>query len=177
VTPPRVAAAAAGLVTALLLQAAVVAPVAATAPVSLPAVFVAAVALTEGPGTGMAVGFATGLLADLGSEHAAGVLALAWLALGTCCGLLRDQRARGRRDVAVAALLATAAGVAVAALLALLPLGDAQSGAPPRLLHVGIVALLVHLALAALVVPLVRLLARNARLRRPAPVLVLGGER
>ena len=44
----------------------------------------------------MSVGFSAGLLADLGSHHPAGVLALAWLLLGLGCGLLADRAPPGR---------------------------------------------------------------------------------
>jgi hypothetical protein len=75
----RVAAALAALLTALLLQATLIGPVTMPLPVSLPALLVAAIALVDGPGAGLAFGFAIGLIADLGSEHPAGVLALCWL--------------------------------------------------------------------------------------------------
>ncbi len=61
-------------------------------PVSLVAVLVGAVALVDGPGAGMALGFSAGLLADLGSRHPAGVLALAWLAVGLSCGAFAAPR-------------------------------------------------------------------------------------
>ena len=69
VTRARVAAAFAALLTALLLQATLVGPLTLPLPVSLPALLVAAIALVDGPGAGLAFGFATGLIADLGSEH------------------------------------------------------------------------------------------------------------
>jgi hypothetical protein len=71
----------AALLTALLLQATLVGPLAMSVPVSLPAVLVAAVALVDGPATGMSFGFTVGLFADLGSSHPAGVLALSGVKL------------------------------------------------------------------------------------------------
>jgi rod shape-determining protein MreD len=111
----RFVAALAAALTALLLQAVLVAPVTAPWPVSLPAVLVAAVALIDGPATGMSFGFAVGLLADLGSNHPAGVLALCWLGVGLLCGTLADRR--GLRRDAVTAGVVCAAGSFVATLV------------------------------------------------------------
>jgi rod shape-determining protein MreD len=110
----RLVAALAAALTALLLQAVLVAPVTAPWPLSLPAVLVAAVALIDGPATGMSFGFAVGLLADLGSNHPAGVLALCWLGVGLLCGMLADRR--GLRRDALTAGLVCAAGSFVATL-------------------------------------------------------------
>jgi len=110
-----VTAALTGMVTALLIQAGVVAPVTAPWPVSLPLVLVAAVALVDGPGAGMSLGFAVGLVADLGSPHPAGVLALCWLGVGLVCGMVADRRSL-RRD-ALAAGSVCAVGSALATLL------------------------------------------------------------
>jgi cell shape-determining protein MreD len=111
-TPLRATAAAAAILTALLLQGALVAPVFAPLVVSLPAVMIAAVALHDGASTGMCFGFATGLLADLGSAHPAGLLALAWLGVGIGCGLAADPR---RGGFARALLSGAACGAATAA--------------------------------------------------------------
>lgn len=111
----RVLAAVAALVTALLLQAALIAPLTMAVPVSLPAVLVAAVALVGGPSAGMSFGFTAGLVADLGSSHPAGVLALSWLGLGVVCGLAADRRTV-RGDAAVAVLFCALAS-AIATLL------------------------------------------------------------
>jgi cell shape-determining protein MreD len=94
-TPLRATAAAAAILTALLLQGALVGPIFAPLAVSLPAVMIAAVALHDGASAGMCLGFATGLLADLGSAHPAGLLALAWLGVGLCCGRAADPRRGG----------------------------------------------------------------------------------
>src|ERR1700709_2482824 len=96
-TRGRVAVAAAGIVTALLLQAAVVGPVVSPYAVSLPLVLVAAVGLVDGPATGLGFGFAAGLVADLGSAHPAGVFALVWMGVGLLCGLVADRQSL-RRD-------------------------------------------------------------------------------
>ena len=158
----RVAAAMAAVVTALLLQATVVAPAAITAQLSLPAVLVAAVALESGAGTGMSLGFAAGLIADLGSAHAAGLLAVCWMGVGICCGLLADERRRIVPEVLLAALAAVAAGALTT--LALTVVGEpggtvlaAASGVLPSLAG--------NLVLAALVVPLTRRLLGSEALR------------
>jgi cell shape-determining protein MreD len=173
VTRARIAAALAALLTALLLQATLVGPVTMSLPVSLPAVLVAAIALVDGPGAGLAFGFAIGLIADLGSEHPAGVLALCWLGVGLACGLCSSPHTRVVRDIAVAGVVCGAAGVVATLLLALV-------NAVPTTLDVavrsGIVATFVDLGLALLVVPLVRLFLHSDTLRAPRPVLVLSGD-
>ncbi|HET6876831.1 MAG TPA: hypothetical protein VFH38_04830 [Jatrophihabitans sp.] len=173
-TPARAAAAAAGIGTALLLQATLVAPVFGTVPVSLPAVVVAAVALVDGPAVGIAFGFAAGLVADLGSDHPAGILALCWLAVGLVAGTFAERR-NLRRDAAAVAVICTAAAVAATALLALVhgaTIGSAIRGALPCLLG--------DLLLAFGIVPLVRRMLRSDRLRPPRPVglpVAAGGHR
>ena len=52
-TPTRLGAAAAAVLTCMLLQATIVAPLTAPFPVCLTAVLIGAVGLTDGPGTGM----------------------------------------------------------------------------------------------------------------------------
>ena len=101
-TRARVAAALAAILTALLLQATVIAPATVPWPVSLPAVLVAAVALVDGPATGMSFGFAAGLIADLGSHHPAGVLALCWLGVGPAVRDAGRPAAALRRDALIA---------------------------------------------------------------------------
>lgn len=173
-TPARVAAAGAALVSALLLQATVVGPVSVPLPVSLPAVVVAAVALTDGPGTGLAFGFTSGLVADLGTQHPAGILALTWMVLGAGCGLGADPRATVRRDAAVSAVLVTLTALFGGVLLAVLGADGVQLH--ELLTHAG-PALLGDAILALGIVPLVRCLLRSELLRRPAPVLLLGSDR
>ena len=117
-THARVTVALAALLTALLLQATLVAPLTMSVPVSLPAVLVAAVALVDGPATGMSFGFTIGLVADLGSTHPAGVLALCWLGLGVVCGLAADRRSV-RADAAVAGGFCALAALSATVLLAI----------------------------------------------------------
>ncbi|HEU5266743.1 MAG TPA: rod shape-determining protein MreD [Jatrophihabitans sp.] len=166
-TASRVAAAAAAIVTALLLQATVVGPAAYPWPASLPAVLVAAVAFAGGPATGMSFGFAAGLLADLGSHHPAGVLALCWLAVGLVCGRFADQRSV-RRDAVLAAVVCAAQSAVTVMLLSIVHgyLGVEVGTAAVRHL---LPTALIDGALALVVVPLVRAALRTASLR-PARV-------
>ncbi|HEY3632021.1 MAG TPA: rod shape-determining protein MreD [Jatrophihabitantaceae bacterium] len=161
-TPTRVAAATAAVLTALLLQATVVGPAAMTAQLSLPAVFVAAVALESGAGTGITLGFAAGLVADLGSSHAAGLLALCWLGLGLGCGLLADTYRGVLPQIVMAALASTAA-------IAVTTLGLTAVGEPGGTLLATVRGLLPSLlgefVLAALVVPLTRRFLRSNALQ------------
>jgi rod shape-determining protein MreD len=164
-TAARLAAALAAMLTALLLQATLVGPVTMSAQLSLPAVLVAAVALQSGAGTGMSLGFATGLVADLGSAHPAGVLAACWLAVGVLCGLIV---ATGRPFLAQVVLIGVACGVAgsVATLLltALGSSGATVDAAARALLP----SVLGDVALALVVVPAVRWFLRSGALRAPS---------
>ncbi len=173
-TRARVVAAIAALLTALVLQAALVGPLADTIPVCLPAVLVAAIAVVDGPGAGLAFGFAAGLITDLGSEHPAGVLALSWLAVGLVCGRLNAPNARVRHDVVVVALVCGLASVASTSLLAAI---GADGAAAADAVRYAIPATLFDGLLALAVVPLARVLLRTDRLRAPRPVLVLGDSR
>ena len=170
-THARVAAALAALLTAMLAQGTLVAPLTMPVPVSLAAVLVAAVALADGPAAGMSFGFTAGLVADLGSSHPAGVLALSWLGLGLICGLARDRRTV-RADAAVAAVFCALASVFATLLLAVVHAGGASAwlavrGAVPAGLGDALLALAV--------VPLVRGFLRTDALRaRTAPVAELG---
>lgn len=153
-TRGRIAAAIAAVITALLLQASVVAPVAFPATVSLPAVLVAVVALTEGPGPGIALGFSAGLLADLCSRHPVGVLALCWMALGVLCGSCAGAGSR-RREVIIAALATTA--LTICAQLLLIVVG-ADGATGHALLHGLAPTLFGDAILAGALVPLLRAL-------------------
>lgn len=157
-TPARLAAAATAIVVALLLQATVVAPAVITAQLSLPAVLVAAVALESGPGTGMTLGFVTGLMADLGSAHAAGLLALCWLGMGIGCGLVAGPHRHAAGQAVLAAVAATLAG-------AIATLGLTVVGEPGGTALDAVQALLPSLAgnavLAAIVMPLARRVLRT----------------
>lgn len=164
----RLVGAGAGVLTALLVQVAVVAPLAVPVPVSLPAVLVAAVALEAGPGAGMSMGFCAGLLADLTGDHPAGVLALGWLVLGVGSGVLADDRRWAGRVLIVAvatAAVATVTGVALAALGADGSSVDAAvRAAPATLLGDGLLALVV----VPLIGPFFRSSLRRTAVMRPA---------
>ena len=162
-TPARLAAAATAILVALLLQATLVAPAVLTAQLSLPAVLVAAVALEAGPGAGISLGFVTGLVADLGSAHVAGLLTLCWLGLGIGCGLLAAPHRHAAGQAVLAALAATLAGaLATLGLTVVDEPGGTALGAVRGLLP----TLAGNLLLAALVVPLTRRLLRADVLRR-----------
>jgi rod shape-determining protein MreD len=165
----------AGILTALLLQATLIAPVTAPYPVSLPAVLVAAVALMDGPATGMSFGFAAGLTADLGSRHPAGVLALVWLGVGLVCGLVADRRSVWRDALTAGVVCGPAA--AVAGLLLQL----VRSGGSVRDTLVYLVPSTGgDIVLALLVVAVVRRMLDADSLRAPQPVyteLAVGSRR
>ena len=164
----------AALLTALVLQATLVGPLADAIPASLPALLVAAIAVVDGPGAGLAFGFAAGLITDLGSEHPAGVLALCWLAVGLVCGRLNAPNARIRHDVLVATLVCGLASVASTLLLATI---GADGATATDAVRYAIPATVIDGLLALVVVPLVRLFLHTDRLRAPRPVLVLGDAR
>ncbi|MCU1689754.1 MAG: Rod shape-determining protein MreD [Jatrophihabitantaceae bacterium] len=158
----RVCAAIAVALTALLLQMTLVGPLAPWAPASLPAVVVAAVAITAGPGAGMSMGFSLGLLADLGSAHPVGVLALTWLGLGALVGRYADPRRARTSTITLAAIGAALAGIAGEVLLALVQSDAIRIPSLPRHL---IIALVLDAALLVLVLPAARSIL--GRLRAP----------
>lgn len=164
-TRARVAVAAAGIVTALLLQAALVGPVVAPYAVSLPLVLVAAVGLVDGPATGLGFGFAAGLVADLGSAHPAGVFALVWMGVGLLCGLVADRQSL-RRDAVTAGVLSGLGSSVATLVLALVTSGadvlDAVRGLVPSAIG--------DVVLAFVVVALVRRMLHADALRKPAAV-------
>jgi rod shape-determining protein MreD len=164
-TRARVAAAAAGTLTALLLQATLVAPVTMPVPVSLPAVLVAAVALVDGPAAGMSFGFAVGLMADLGSQHPAGVLALCWMVVGLLCGTVADRRSL-RRDAVTAGVVC---GLASGAATLLLALVRSRASAADAITYT-VPAMIMDALLALAVVAVVRRMLRADSLRAPHPV-------
>jgi cell shape-determining protein MreD len=159
----RSIAASAALLTALLLQATLVGPVVMSVPVSVPAVLVAAVALVNGPATGISFGFTVGLVADLGSSHPAGVLALSWLGLGLLCGLAADRRTV-LGDASVAAAFCMAAGVFATVLLTVVHAGGATAWLAIR---TAVPAGIGDALLALAIVPIVRTALRTERLRAP----------
>lgn len=156
----------AAILTALLLQATLVAPVFAPFAVSLPAVLVAAVALVDGPAAGMSFGFAAGLVADLGSRHPAGVLALCWLGVGLVCGMSADRRSL-RRDAFTVGVVCGFASSAATLLLALVRSGATVADAVRDLIPAGVIDALLALVL----VGLVRRMLHADSLRAPHPVL------
>ena len=85
----------------------------------------------------MSLGFAAGLVADLGSAHPAGVLALCWLGVGLVCGTVADRRSVWR-DALSAGLVCGAAAVAATLLLALVHSGPTVSDAVRYALPAGL---------------------------------------
>ena len=171
-TRSRIAAALAGILTVLLLQATLVAPVCTPFAVSLPAVLVAAVALVDGPATGISFGFAAGLMADLGSRHPAGVLALCWLGVGLVCGAISNRRSV-RRDALTVGIVCGLAGSAATLLLTLMHRGGTFWTAARDLLPTTVISAVLALG----VVALVRRMLHSDTLRAPHAVhteLVLG---
>jgi rod shape-determining protein MreD len=171
----RLVAALTAMLTALLLQAAIVAPVTSPWPVSLPVVLVAAVGLVDGPAAGMTFGFTIGLLADLGSSHPAGVLALCWLAVGLVCGMVADRRSL-RRDAITAGLVCAFGTAAATIVLAITHSGTAALDAVRYLVPTAIADALLAFAVLALV----RRMLHTDSLRAPHPVyteLVVAGRR
>ena len=171
----RVAAAIASMLTALLLQATLITPLTLPAMASLPAVLVAAVALADGPAAGMSFGFALGLVADLGSRHPAGALALCWLGLGLAAGSVSARRSV-RTDAAMAAVLCTLAALASSVLLIAMNADGITFAETMRtLVSTG----LVDAVLALPVVALVRVALRNDALAPAHPVhdLVMASRR
>ncbi len=92
------------ILTALLLQATVVGPLTIAVPVSCVLVVVLSVAVLAGPGTGIALGFGAGLLADLASAtasgHLVGTLAMIWLIGGLVAGRAGGMVTPGTSDMA-----------------------------------------------------------------------------
>lgn len=166
-TPTRAAAAVAALITALLLQATIVGPLSLPSSATLPGLLVAVVAVRSGPATGMTFGFVTGLVADLASNHPAGVLALTWTLLGVVAGLVgtvpgHETRRRAAGAAAVTTTLATVvAGVLLTA--------AGQAGQGTQALRWSPATLLVELLLAFFLVPVVSAFLR-ARALRPRQV-------
>jgi rod shape-determining protein MreD len=161
-TPLRVTAAAAAILTALLLQGALIGPVFAPLAVSLPAVMIAAVALHDGASTGLCLGFAAGLIADLGSAHPAGLFALAWMGVGLCCGRAADPR-RGTLSRALLSGAACGAATAVTSLVMMLVQLPRTGVGGSWVVQVGGAAAL-DAALALAVVPLVAAFLDSAAL-------------
>jgi cell shape-determining protein MreD len=162
----RLFAAATAALTALLLQAALVAPVTQPIPVSLPAVLVCAVALVDGAGAGLAFGFVVGLLADLGSAHPAGVLALCWMGAGLACGTVSIWHSVPR----AALLTGVVCGGSAVAASAMLALARSSGASLTGALADALPAALGDAILALVLIPVVRRFLRSESLRAPHPV-------
>lgn len=170
----RVAAACAALITALLLQATLISPIAPTLQISLPAVLVAAVALIEGPGAAIAFGFSAGLVADLASTHPAGVLALAWMTGGVVLGAAGRQLARPlrRHRTVVLDALCVGAGCGLAAIVStLLLLVLRADGVRAYDLLLTLPSATFDTVIALAVVPVVRFFLASPALRVPRPTV------
>jgi hypothetical protein len=169
VSASRLGAAVAVAITAMLLQGALIGPLTAPWPVSLPAVVVASTALRAGPATGMVFGVGLGLIADLAGEHRIGALALAWLLLGIAAGSLGElvcavgptHRLRWLKRALAVGWLCGAATLLAQALGSTLDARAALAGLPAAAIDAG---------LAVLVLPLVTRALRSPALR-PAPAL------
>jgi cell shape-determining protein MreD len=165
-----VCAVAAGL-TALLLQATVVGPVTFPVAVSLPALLVIILGICAGPGIGLGFGFALGLLADLGSGHPAGVLALAWMGAGAVGGivggLVIERGCRARGIAASAALLATLASLVSGLALVIL---DSHAASLSSVFRDLVPTFLLDAIGGLIVVPLVRAVLQAQRIAAPRPV-------
>lgn len=166
----RAALAAAAILTTLLLQASFIGPLTFPTPVSLPTLMVVVVGIYAGPGIGMSIGFATGLLADLGSDHPAGVQALCWLAAGLLAGKfggLATERGYGVRGVAaLAAGISALTGTVVASLLAVL---GSHAATVWLALRDTVPIALVDALLGLLVVPAVRRMLAAQGIQAPRP--------
>lgn len=156
----------AAIATVSLVQAELVAPVALSLPISLPAVLVAAVGLVDGAAAGMAFGFTAGLIADLGSAHPAGVLALVWTCLGVVCGMASTGRSR-REDVMTAATGAAVAGAAASLILAVTHSSGAGLWSAVRMFAP---CWLVAAVFACVMLPITRWALTNPALRARHPV-------
>lgn len=157
----RTVAALAAILTVSIVQASLVSPLAMSVPISLPAVLVASVALVDGAAAGMAFGFTAGLIADLGSAHPAGVLALVWTCLGVICGMASTGRSI-REDVLTAATGAALAGASATLVLAMVHSGGATAWSAVRTFAP---CWLVAAAIATVLVPVVRAALVNPALR------------
>ncbi len=167
-TPLRLLLGAVAVVTALVLQTALVArlPLPGSPP-DVVLLVVVAFALAEGPLSGMVTGFVAGTCADLLSDHAVGRLALAYVVVGHLTGLGAGERSAWRP------FLAAGAGTALALLVYAaegLLLGDTRITGDALLR--GLASQVTYaVVLVPFVVPLVALLVRGVDPdpeRRPA---------
>ncbi len=148
------------LFTALVVQLAVLSrlPLPYATP-DLVVVVLVSCAVSEGPLAGLVLGFGTGLVADLASDHQVGRLALIFTLVGYAVGSLRDDSRTSTLVPLAAVGAATAAVVGLTALTGVL-LGD------PRVSDADIVrsaaaSILYDLLLTPFVFPLVSGLLRR----------------
>jgi cell shape-determining protein MreD len=113
---------------------------------------------------GLSVGFSAGLLADLGSRHPAGVLALAWLLLGGCCGLVAQPRRRPFRSMVIVTLASGLCGLVTFVALNLL---DAPAGSVRAGIALSAPSTIGDAVLALVMVAAVRTVLRALRVRTP----------
>jgi len=149
------------LAVALLVQTTVLArlPLPGTTP-DLVLVLVAALALVRGPLVGCLLGFAAGMLADLGADRELGRTALVLALVGYAAGLAAGERGRSLPWSVLVVAGSAAAAVVVYALEGLL-LGDARVTGPAFRAALGSTVTYAGV-LAALVVPVLRALARRS---------------
>ena len=159
-TPSRFLLGAVVVVTALLVQGAVLArlPLPGAAP-DLLLVVVVAFALAEGSRSGLLTGFAAGILADLDGDAQLGRLALAYAVVGYACGLVHDDTDRS------VLLPFTAVGLG-AALAVLVYAGEGVLLGDPRITGAAVLRSLAStvpysVVLTPFVVPVVGLLVRR----------------
>jgi rod shape-determining protein MreD len=158
--PSRLLLGAVVVVTALLVQGAVLArlPLPGAAP-DLLVVVVVAFALVEGSRSALLTGFAAGALADLAGDAQLGRLALAYGVVGYVCGLFHDDTERS-------VLLPFAAVGLGAALAVLIYAGEGVLLADPRITGAAVLRSLAStvpysVVLTPFVVPVVGLLVRR----------------
>jgi rod shape-determining protein MreD len=165
-------------ITARLLQATLIGPLSFPVPVSLPLLLVAVVAIYAGPGVGVGMGFSIGLVADLGSDHPAGVQALCWLGAGALAGIVGGLLARrgfAVRQIAAVAALICALTQAVCTLL--LTVLDSHGASLLLAVRDTVPVALMDSLLALALVPIVAAVLRVYGVRAPRALPATGGYR
>ena len=123
-------------------------------------VVVVALALADGPASGLVTGFLAGLSADLVSDHALGRLALVHAVVGYGAGLLADRTERSAL-LPVGVVAAASVGAVVLFAVEGFLLGDPRVTAG-ALMRSGASSLAYAVVLTPFVVPAVAALARRA---------------
>lgn len=166
-TARQAATRAAAVITALVLQPAVVGFLGL--PLGRPqlvVVVVAVIALVDGPGPGAVCGFLAGLASDLGSDHVVGRQALVLTLVGYAVGLREDDGERSALLALVSVAAATLAALVLDAGLAVLLADGRTTGTALTTAVVG--AVLYDLLITPFVLPPLRaLLVRADPERRP----------